>query len=66
MKRSEQDTFSSVNIWEVIQYKAKRADLLEIFSSCICFQEEMARLQDNIEKLKAQGSEDDGEEKVRL
>ena len=65
MKRSEQDTFSSINIWEAIQYKAKRA-LLEIFSSCICFQEEMARLQDNIEKLKAQGSEDDGEEKVRL
>lgn len=27
--------------------------------------EEMARLQDNIEKLKAQGSEDDGEEKER-
>ena len=66
MKRSEQDTFSSINIWEAIQYKAKRAGLLEIFSSCICFQEEMARLQDNIEKLKAQGSEDDGEEKVRL
>ena len=65
MKRSEQDTFSSVNIWEAIQYKAKRV-LLEIFSSCICFQEEMARLQDNIEKLKAHGSEDDGEEKVRL
>ena len=29
-------------------------------------QEEMARLQENIEKLKAQGSEDDSEEKVNL
>ena len=29
-------------------------------------QEEMARLQENLEKLKAQGSEDDSEEKVNL
>ena len=29
-------------------------------------QEEMARLQENLEKLKAQGSEDDIEEKVNL
>ena len=29
-------------------------------------QEEMTRLQENIEKLKAQGSEDDSEEKVNL
>ena len=30
------------------------------------FQEEMARLQNNLEKLKSQGSEDDIEEKVLL
>ena len=29
-------------------------------------QEEMARLQENLEKLKAQGSEDDSEKKVNL
>jgi len=28
------------------------------------FQEEMTRLQENLEKLKVQGSEDDSEEKV--
>ena len=32
----------------------------------ICFQEEMARLQENIEKLKSQGSGDDNEEKVMI
>ena len=39
-------------------------NILIVMLLSILNQEEMARLQENLEKLKAQGSEDDSEEKV--
>ena len=61
-KKQQQNKHSDCTAWNdtVVSYSL-------LLKDCVLhLQEEMTRLQENLEKLKVQGSEDDSEEKVTL